>query len=163
MNFDQNACSYLAWSCAAQLHIQLLPVAVLEHQRCQCSLGSCFCQSGGELSVLPQNIICPLVCSDSKLPAGEVLTWRLSAMFYSLQLMCNFSCRPSWPDITYCFQKKYVRHKQEAWLCSLLYQWQNWSSRVVQVWVWFGHVFMGRQTKTFKCMLTEEWTCHIST
>lgn len=66
---------------AAEVHIQLLPGAVLNHQRCQCSLGSCSCQSGAELGVLPQNIICPLVCSDGKLPAGEVLTWRFFEMF----------------------------------------------------------------------------------
>ncbi|KAF4794451.1 hypothetical protein TURU_101870 [Turdus rufiventris] len=53
---------------AAEVHIQLLPGAVLNHQRCQCRLGSCSCQSGAELGVLPQNIIYPLVCSDG--PAG---------------------------------------------------------------------------------------------
>lgn len=106
---------------AAGEQIQLLPGAVLGHQRCQCSLGRCSCQSGAGLGVLPQNIICLLLCSDGKLPVGEVFTWRFSAMFYLLWLMCSFSCRPSWSDITYCFQKKYVRHKQEAWLCALLH------------------------------------------
>lgn len=120
----------LGHSAAAGVHIQLLPAAVLGHQRYQCSPGSCSCQCGAKLGVLPQSIICPLLCSDGKLPPGEVLTWRFSAVFYFLRLMCNFPCRPSWSDISYCFQKKYVRHKQEACLCALVHQWQNWSSRV---------------------------------
>lgn len=132
VNFDQNAATWhgivplscrsahpaAAWSSSGTL-------------RYQCSLGSCSCRSGAKLGVLPQNIICPLLCSDGKLPAGEVLTWRFSAMFYFLWLMCNFPCKPSWPDINCCFQNKYVRHKQEACSCALLHQWQYWSSRVV--------------------------------
>lgn len=86
--------------------------------------GELFLQSSGwacgMLRVLPQNLICPLLCTDGTLSVGKVLTWKLSAVFHPWWVTCSSLCRPSWPDTTYPFQRKYVRHKQEACSCTPL-------------------------------------------
>lgn len=58
----------------------------------------------------PECRLLEVLSTDSKLWIEQIMTWRVSALFYPLWV----AYRPNWPDSPYPFQRKCGKRKQEA-------------------------------------------------